>query len=98
MRPKSFYPVNISPQWVDGTIEPFRWTIDRDSKKVLSLEKPAKANMIKDPSSNEIVELEEYRVSLSTKEATGLFEKAMEIEKVLGIPEDIEWTKRFAQK
>jgi len=54
--------------------------------------------MIKDPSSNEIVELEEYRVSLSTKEATGLFEKAMEIEKVLGIPEDIEWTKRFAQK
>jgi rifampicin phosphotransferase len=81
---------------VDGEIEPDRWLIDRDSKRVVSHHIPQRGcYFVPSTTGVKVVQLPEGLASsspLAEPEVHGLADLALSIEASFGRPQDIEWT------
>jgi rifampicin phosphotransferase len=81
---------------VDGTVEPDRWTLDRDSGQILT-HHPARRQKILVPGPKG-VQLESLpralrnRAPLRDKEVKEVYDLAMKAESLFGSPQDAEWT------
>jgi phosphoenolpyruvate synthase/pyruvate phosphate dikinase len=77
---------------VDGTVEPFKWILDRKTAEIDSSNRPKKIFMMKDPFSHEIIELKDGRVPLENGAVKEIFQDALKIEGLFNQATDIEWT------
>lgn len=81
---------------VDGTVEPDRWTLDRNSGHILS-HRPARREKILAPGPKG-VRLENlrgtlrHRAPLRDREVKEVYDLAMKAESLFGSPQDAEWT------
>jgi rifampicin phosphotransferase len=81
---------------VDGTIEPDRWLIDRESGVTVSFT-PAKREMALRPDSSgvyaqQLSPQDSGRPPLSDPQVSNVFGLSMKLEAVFGRPQDTEWT------
>ncbi len=83
---------------VDGTIEPDRWVIDRDTGKVSShFPAPRKNRIVADMTGTKMEKLDQGAADtppLSVDGVQKVFRLAMGLEGFWGVPQDVEWTKK----
>lgn len=84
---------------VDGTVEPDRWFMDRDTGEIIRHEPPSQREKSIRPLSEGIalVPLETTLADtppLTAKDAAMVFSRTMELERYFGAPQDMEWTFR----
>jgi len=81
---------------VDGTVEPDRWLVDRESAKVLSHHAvDRKMKMTAAPDGVRLVDLDERARGvppLREEDIPKILEAALKAERVFGRPQDVEWT------
>lgn len=84
---------------VDGTVEPDRWLLDRDTGKVLRHDPPSHREQAIRPLTDGtgLLPLDERLAGtppLNEKEARQVFNLSMNLERLFGSPQDMEWTFR----
>jgi phosphohistidine swiveling domain-containing protein len=81
---------------VDGSIEPDRWVLDRQSGKIIShFPVDRKKKVIAGPESTRLQTLaaeQQVHPPLSEDEVARVFRLALQAEEVFGSPQDVEWT------
>lgn len=83
---------------VDGTVEPDRWTLERQSRRLLG-HAPAQRDQAVRPSDEGVVmaplsEQERRNPPLSGAEVAAVLDLALRSEQISGTPQDVEWTYR----
>ncbi|MBP2674152.1 MAG: Phosphoenolpyruvate synthase, partial [Deltaproteobacteria bacterium] len=81
---------------VDGTVEPDRWTIRRETGEVLDRYTPARRKwVVPGPAGTVLADLPQEktpRPPISDEEAGAVFRAALSVEPLFGAPQDMEWS------
>lgn len=81
---------------VDGTVEPDRWTVDRESRRIVEYHRAAAGRYLSAARQGTVLveSHEETRASppLSDGEVASLADLALRVERLFGTPQDVEWT------
>jgi len=81
---------------VDGEVQPDRWILDRGSGSILSVERAEHDRRVvadkKGVRLEKVVDIDE--LPLTKDEAAEIYRKVMEVEKIFGSAQDVEWTIR----
>lgn len=85
----------LNQDLVDGTVEPYRWVFNRESKDVVSVTAPRESNLDQPDAEGGDINGERTRLEtapLTEDEALRVFSHALQLEKAFGKGQDIEWT------
>jgi pyruvate,water dikinase len=89
----------LNQGFVDGTVEPDRWFLHRDTGKAISHTSPSLRDriVIPSPEGTVVIPLEDERVNqppLTAEEAEKILKLGMRVEDIFLSPQDMEWTIR----